>query len=360
MSMKNIWVFLSHSSKDYDKVCLVRNELEKYNFRPLMFFLKCLDDDKYNKEVENLIFREIDSRSRFILCNSSNAQNSEWVKKEVEYIQDKNRFFFTIDLSKANDSEYLKKEISRFIKRSTIILSYSHKDIEMVRELKEELVKRDFIVYDLLNILTDKDFASKEMAKSIKDIIAAGGYFIPLVSKNFLNSEWCLLELKYAVQCLNINGYRKILPIQIEKIDSTVDLHLDTGDILLQDAYSNVNSSEEADANHLMQPNERIIANILDILYWEDMENEEYLYTETIQQEAKKLYEKGYKLYYGDLNHERVDYAAASFLRKAAILGNPDAMLLLSDCYKYGFGVIKNIKKAEVLKKKAELAKASK
>ena len=65
MSMKNIWVFLSHSSKDYDKVCLVRNELEKYNFRPLMFFLKCLDDDKYNKEVENLIFREIDSRSRF-------------------------------------------------------------------------------------------------------------------------------------------------------------------------------------------------------------------------------------------------------------------------------------------------------
>ena len=85
MSMKNIWVFLSHSSKDYDKVCLVRNELEKYNFRPLMFFLKCLDDDKYNKEVENLIFREIDSRSRFILCNSSNAQNSEWVKKEVEY-----------------------------------------------------------------------------------------------------------------------------------------------------------------------------------------------------------------------------------------------------------------------------------
>ena len=95
MGRNDIWVFMSHSSKDYEKVCKVRNELEKRGFRPLMFFLKCLDDKKNDKEVESLIFREIDSRARFILCDSDNAKASDWVKKEVQYIQGKNRFFFT-------------------------------------------------------------------------------------------------------------------------------------------------------------------------------------------------------------------------------------------------------------------------
>lgn len=52
-----IWVFLSHSNKDYEKVRIVRNILEEHGFRPLMFFLKCLDDDKNDEEVRRLIHR---------------------------------------------------------------------------------------------------------------------------------------------------------------------------------------------------------------------------------------------------------------------------------------------------------------
>lgn len=357
MKKENIWVFLSHSSKDYDKVCLVRNELEKHRFRPLMFFLKCLDDDYHDDEVKDLIFREIDSRSRFVLCDSSNARKSDWVKKEVEYIQEKNRFFFTIDLDRVHDYEYLNTEVSRFVKRSTVVLAYSHKDIELVKELKEQLTRNDFIVYDLLEHLTDEDYASTEMAGSIKDIIAAGGYFVPLISKNFMQSQWCLLELKYAEQCLNEPGYRRILPVQIEELDPHETIVLDSGEALLHDAYSNVASEEEA-GRRSMLPNERVIANILDILYWEDMENEAYVQTESIQKEAQRMYESGRKLYYHDMDHERIDYAATSFLRKAAILGHPEAMLLLSECYKYGCGVIKDTQKADALVKKAENIKS--
>ncbi len=36
----NVWVCLSHSHNDYDKVIQVRNMLEKRKFKPLMFFLK--------------------------------------------------------------------------------------------------------------------------------------------------------------------------------------------------------------------------------------------------------------------------------------------------------------------------------
>ena len=95
-----IWVFLSHSNKDYEKVIKVRDLLEKNSFRPLMFFLKCLNDDD---EIDELIKREIDSRGRFILCDSENSRNSYWVKREVEYIKSKQRVYQTIDIDASLD-----------------------------------------------------------------------------------------------------------------------------------------------------------------------------------------------------------------------------------------------------------------
>ena len=65
-----VWVFLSHSNKDYEKVRRIRNLLEDQSFRPLMFFLCCLEDDQ---EIDDLIKREIDHRTRFIYGSSDNA-----------------------------------------------------------------------------------------------------------------------------------------------------------------------------------------------------------------------------------------------------------------------------------------------
>lgn len=87
---KEIWVFLSHSNKDYDKVKEVRNMLENMSFRPIMFYMLCLSD---NDEVDNLIKREIDARTRFIYCDSENARESKWVQTELEYIRSQKRPF---------------------------------------------------------------------------------------------------------------------------------------------------------------------------------------------------------------------------------------------------------------------------
>ncbi len=70
------YVFLSHSHKDYEKVSILRNLLENKGYRPIMFYLKCLDD---NSEIDNLIKREIDCRAYFILCDSNNSRHSTWV-----------------------------------------------------------------------------------------------------------------------------------------------------------------------------------------------------------------------------------------------------------------------------------------
>lgn len=39
------WVFLSHSNKDIINVRVVRNKLEHNGFYPIMFYLKCLEQD---------------------------------------------------------------------------------------------------------------------------------------------------------------------------------------------------------------------------------------------------------------------------------------------------------------------------
>ena len=355
MERNDIWVFMSHSNKDYEKVCIVRNELEKHGFRPLMFFLKCLDDEKNDKEVETLIFREIDSRSRFILCKSINSQNSDWVKKEVEYIQGKNRFFFTINLDLTEEPHMLASEILRFTKRATVVLSYSRADYEIAQIVRHKLELNDFIVYDLINLLTGDDLSCyNELTTSIKATIDGGGYFVSLVSNNFVQSIWCNMELKYAIDCLDNSGYRRVIPIQIEEINPSESFSNLTDGRHIYDAYSNVASSEEdALKNRMMTPHERIATNIIDILYWEDMENEEYIQTPNTIKEGINFYEKGLKLYYHDQDHERIDCAAVTHLRKATILGNPDAMLLLANCYEYGIGVIKDKNKAAILREKA-------
>lgn len=99
---KEIWIFISHSSEDFNKVRKIRNYLEEKSYRPLMFYLKCLESDE---EIYDLITREIDVRTRFILCDSENARSSYWVKKEMDYISNHEppRSFLRIDLSQSDD-----------------------------------------------------------------------------------------------------------------------------------------------------------------------------------------------------------------------------------------------------------------
>ena len=54
------WIFLSHSHLDLEKVRYIRNQLELRGHNPLIFFLKCLEDD--NALLPDLIRQEISAR----------------------------------------------------------------------------------------------------------------------------------------------------------------------------------------------------------------------------------------------------------------------------------------------------------
>ena len=174
----DIWVFLSHSNEDYEKVRIVRNYLEEKQYRPIMFYLKCLNDEE---EVNDLIKREIDSRNRFILCDSKNAKKSKWVKTEVDYIKSKERMYQVIDLEKSIES--IKRQIDTFIFRSSVFVSYSHEDEKLAKSIIKELKKHDFRIIE-------------------PEILTSGSLMVSLTK----NIEEASKGIKTAIYALNGDG----------------------------------------------------------------------------------------------------------------------------------------------------------
>ena len=193
LEQKEIWIFLSHSSDDFDKVRKIRNYLEEKSYRPLMFYLKCLESDE---EIYDLITREIDVRTRFILCDSENARGSDWVKREMDYIanQDPPRSFLRIDLSQSDD--IIHRQLDSYVNQMNIYISYTRNHNDMFSKIRLRLNKYD------LNVLPDPDsFESANYAYEIEKQIshaANNGYYVFLYSKDIVNSSFVANEFKLA------------------------------------------------------------------------------------------------------------------------------------------------------------------
>lgn len=95
------WIFISHSSQDYEDVKIVRNYLEESGFSALMFYLKSLEDPMKSKLTQKLIDWEIEARNIFVLCNSKNAKKSTWVQDEIKYVKSfPEKIYVEIDIEK--------------------------------------------------------------------------------------------------------------------------------------------------------------------------------------------------------------------------------------------------------------------
>lgn len=190
---KEIWIFLSHSNKDFAKVRLIRNYLEERSCRPLMFYLKCLSNDE---EIDDLIKREIDCRTRFIICDSENSQASKWVQSEVKYIKSQQRSYETIDLSKSEED--IKTQLDRLVRSTQIFLSYSHNDSNLVNVVYSHICK-----YDIRCFLDAKELISGNFQEQVDSAIHLAkefGFIVFFASKHSLSSSYCMNEIQDAVK----------------------------------------------------------------------------------------------------------------------------------------------------------------
>ena len=175
----NTWVFLSHSNKDFNKVKDLRNRLETRSYKPLLFFLKCLDDDD---EIFELIKREISVRDRFILCRSKNSLQSKWVEKEINYIKSLGRPYEIINID-GPDTE-INDALNRFDRRSTIYIWSTDNVFNQI--LARELIHKSFRV-SLLPVDFYKTYQVTDKAKN--------GYSILLIDKKLSTEEADAIDL---------------------------------------------------------------------------------------------------------------------------------------------------------------------
>ena len=80
--LDRVYIFVSHSHKDIEKVRVIRNYLESLGGEQLLFFLLSKDDDN---EIDKLIKDEISARIWFIYIESGNSKQSKWVQTELEF-----------------------------------------------------------------------------------------------------------------------------------------------------------------------------------------------------------------------------------------------------------------------------------
>lgn len=191
---KEIWIFLSHSSDDFDKVRKIRNYLEEKSYRPLMFYLKCLES---KEEIINLIKREIDVRTRFILCDSENARNSWWVDQEMKYISSKNppRSYLRIDLSQSDD--VIHRQLDSYVNQMNIYISCTRNHNDLFRKIRLRLNKYDLNVLPDLDSRNNGNNFAQEIEKQISHA-ANNGYYVFLYSKDIINSSFVAEEFKLA------------------------------------------------------------------------------------------------------------------------------------------------------------------
>jgi hypothetical protein len=158
-----------------------------------MFYLKCLSNDE---EIDDLIKREIDCRTRFIICESDNSKASKWVKSEVEYIKSQHRTYETIDLSKS-ESE-IEAQLDQLVKSTQIFLSYSRSDYELVNAVYSHVCK-----YEIRCYFDVESLASGYFHKKISHALSLAkdfGFIAFFASQHSLSSPYCMKEVQEAVE----------------------------------------------------------------------------------------------------------------------------------------------------------------
>lgn len=222
---EGFWVFVSHSTKDFERVRLVRNALEDSGFRPILFYLKCLENED---EVNDLLKREIDARKRFILCDSLNAQTSKFVQSEVEYIRSKNRMYEIIDLSQIDmGGQDVEKDVLELIRpfrrRTNVFLCYAHEDGYLAKLIKDELTLQGFKTDDISSLDSQSAFGYlgglEKWTETIRQQVIStlsNGYFLYLIgsSQSFFIQEEIYYAFEYASNMIlpviiNSLGYDK-------------------------------------------------------------------------------------------------------------------------------------------------------
>jgi hypothetical protein len=212
-----VWIFVSHSNLDLEKVRHVRDALEKEGHNPILFFLKCLTAG--DPRLPQLIKDEIAARTWFVLCRSANSQHASWVREEVEIVTSTKpkETFVTIDLDEdlaagPDGVPVFVKKLRPLLKRATVFLSHTNHDIAIANDIATLLTAEDFRVLDKLPL---SGLGFLQQLDNVLDQALDHGFVLLLLSPEYLNSPWCKEERDAAFAILGARSLSNIVPVII-------------------------------------------------------------------------------------------------------------------------------------------------
>lgn len=209
----NGYFFLSHSSKDIEKVRKIRNLIENENGNPILFYLKCLDGDnpsgKDKEQLKGLISREILARKKFILCKSKYTEpplSSEWIeweKAEVKELQKNNKEIQVHEVDIEDNDNYLLnvRDIVRKQRKILLVAPYELRDKIVL--VKHFLIQRNLQVESIVeegDVHADLQYgmgqATKDYIKGlIQEAASQSGIIVLLNSREIESST--ILQMAY-------------------------------------------------------------------------------------------------------------------------------------------------------------------
>ena len=214
MTGNNNMIFISHSSKDIQKVRLIRNYLEDHGYDPILLHLGCMDSPDYGDMSEeelldtalfHLIKEEIQARHLFLYCDSAASKQSRFVLLERKLVEEqKEKAILRIDLQKEEDA--IQKTLHRFLDGNSLFLHYSAADREFA-----DILKQAFSSYDDLYLFTPGNHTVR-YSRDIHSVIEngmritrePGGWYIPVLSEAMPDKFTSLIEARIQEKNLRI------------------------------------------------------------------------------------------------------------------------------------------------------------
>ena len=163
--------------------------------------------------LPDLIRGEIKAREWFILCDSPNARNSDWVQQEVELIRGmEGKVFEVVELGKDDWSA----KIDRLSQRATEYLSSAGQDAEIAQRIRNALKHHDYSFWIDAEVAPEDSFQN-QIGQAIDDALERG-FVLLLLSPSMIKSEWCRAEVEYAFSLMNRNPRSNIIPVIVEPV----------------------------------------------------------------------------------------------------------------------------------------------